>query len=91
MPDRKSRSQRSFNSATLKTNTLLRAAEILGGLDELSAYLGVPRPQLLMWLAGAGEPPLPPFLLAVDVVLEDSETYGVGARLDEARRERVEK
>jgi hypothetical protein len=88
--DTKSTARRSFNSATLKANTLIRAAEILGGLDELSSYLTVPRANLLAWIAGVGEPPLPPFLLAVDLVLEDSETYGVGARR-EARRENVEK
>jgi hypothetical protein len=87
--DRKSTGRRSFNSATLKANTLIRAAEILGGLDALSAYLSVPRATLLAWMAGVGEPPLPPFLLAVDVVLEDSETYGVGARRA-GRRENIE-
>ena len=64
---------------------MIRAAEILGGLDQLSAYLGVRRADLLAWMAGVGEPPLPSFLLAVDVVLEDSETYGVGARRNQAR------
>lgn len=90
MADGKIRAERRFDSATLKANTLIRAAEILGGLDQLSAYLTVPRANLLAWMAGAGEPPLPPFLLAVDVVLEDSETYGVGGRR-EAQREKVEK
>lgn len=91
MSDGKSRWRRSVDSATLKANTLLRAAEILGGLDPLSAYLTVPRGDLLAWMAGVGEPPLPSFLLAVDVVLEDSETYGLGASIREARRENVEK
>lgn len=91
MSDGKSRARRSVDGATLKANTLIRAAEILGGLDELSAYLTVPRPSLLAWMAGAGEPPLPSFLLAVEVVLEDSETYGLGASSREARRENAAK
>lgn len=87
MSDGKSRARRSDDSATLKANTLIRAAEILGGLDALSAYLSVPRGDLLAWMAGAGEPPLPSFLLAVDVVLEDSEIYGVGANSREVCRD----
>jgi hypothetical protein len=64
----------------VKVSTLLRAAEILGGIEQLSAYLSVPRSELLAWLGGYREPTTASFLLAVDVVLEDSETYGVNGR-----------
>lgn len=80
MQDEGSRSERYFDAATLKANTLIRAAQILGGIERLSAYLSVPQSDLIAWMAGEGEPPHPTFLLAVDVVLEDSETYGLEPR-----------
>jgi hypothetical protein len=91
MSDNERRTERTIDVPALKQKTLLRAAEILGGVERLSVYLGVPRADLLAWMAGNGEPPLPTFLLAVDVVLEDSEAYGLGAPPKEKRGENVEK
>jgi hypothetical protein len=62
---------------TVKSKTLMRAAALLGGIDRLATYLGVSRPDLFNWMAGHGEPPDATFLLAVDVVLEDSENNGI--------------
>lgn len=41
-----------------------------GGIDELRAYLRVPRPQLVLWMQGAEKLPLDMFLKVVDLVLE---------------------
>jgi hypothetical protein len=63
-------------SRTVKANTLLRAAQIMGGLDPLCRYLSVPRNDLIAWMAGDAEPTLGAFLLAVDLVLQDSLEHG---------------
>jgi DNA-binding transcriptional regulator YdaS (Cro superfamily) len=54
--------------ATVHAQTLRRAAEIAGGLTQLSAHLGVPERALEVWLTGTQ--PIPPdvFLRAVDIV-----------------------
>ena len=54
--------------ATVHAQTLRRAAEIAGGLSQLSTQLGVPERALEVWLTGTQ--PIPPevFLRAVDIV-----------------------
>jgi DNA-binding transcriptional regulator YdaS (Cro superfamily) len=54
--------------STVHTQTLRRAAEIAGGLSQLSTQLGVPERALEEWLQGTQ--PVPPeiFLRAVDIV-----------------------
>jgi len=48
---------------------LQRACRVVdGNLDRLCRLLGVPRVALCDWLAGRGEPPLPVFLRAVDLI-----------------------
>jgi hypothetical protein len=71
---------RRLSNKAVKANTLLRAAEIVGGLDALCRYLSVPRDDLLSWMAEEADVPLAPFLLAVDIVLQDSEAYGLKAK-----------
>ena len=56
--------------ATVYARTLRRAAEILGGIDQLRAYLRVPGPQLRAWLEAAEKPPLDVFLKIVDLIYE---------------------
>jgi hypothetical protein len=58
-------------SVSTKASALTRAAEIFGGLDTLSTYLGVPVDDLRKWMAGDGEPPYATFMLAVDAILEE--------------------
>lgn len=48
----------------------------MGGLDPLCRYLSVPRNDLIAWMAGDAEPTLGAFLLAVDLVLQDSLEHG---------------
>ena len=54
--------------ATVHARALRRAAEIAGGLSQLSTKLGVPERALEVWLTGTQ--PIPPeiFLRAVDIV-----------------------
>lgn len=53
---------------TVHAQTLRRAAEIAGGLSQLSTQLGVPERAVEEWLQGTQ--PIPPeiFLRAVDIV-----------------------
>jgi hypothetical protein len=50
--------------------TLERAAEILGGEQELARYLKVTPSHLALWAQGIETPPLDYFLKAVDIVTE---------------------
>ena len=54
--------------STVHAQTLRRAAQIAGGLSQLSTQLGVPERALEAWLQGTQ--PIPPeiFLRAVDIV-----------------------
>src|SRR5438874_2201830 len=53
---------------TVQARALRRAADILGGKDELRAALRVPMPRLEEWLQGAALPPMDIFLKAVDII-----------------------
>ena len=53
---------------TVQARALWRAADILGGKDELRAALRVPMPRLEEWLQGAALPPMDIFLKAVDII-----------------------
>ena len=50
--------------------TLRRAAEILGGIDQLRIYLRASRRQLAAWMQGGEKLPLDLFLKIVDLILE---------------------
>lgn len=62
---------RFIDESIVKANSLIRAAEIVGGIGPLAAYLGAEQGELLAWMSGAMEPPSGAFLLAVDLILED--------------------
>lgn len=51
--------------------TLAKAAELLGSERALARYLGVPMPELFVWMRGATPLPDPLFLRVVDLVLDD--------------------
>ena len=53
---------------TVQARALRRAADILGGKDELRAALRVPMPRLEEWLQGVALPPMDIFLRAVDII-----------------------
>lgn len=65
--------------ATVYSRTLERACEILGGVRQLAEHLRVDRDELASWIDARGEPPLPVFLAAVDVVLLHAERSGGSA------------
>jgi hypothetical protein len=71
---------RFIEEAIVKANSLIRAAEIMGGIAPLAAYLGAEQRDLLAWMSGASEPPSGAFLLAVDLILEDTSGRGPGSR-----------
>jgi hypothetical protein len=54
----------------VRTVTLRRAAEIIGGEEALALHLGVTPSHLALWIRALGETPDVVFLRAVDVVLE---------------------
>jgi len=56
------------NGLTVYARALQRAADILGGKDQLRATLRVPMRRLAEWLDGAAEPPMHVFLKAVDII-----------------------
>jgi DNA-binding transcriptional regulator YdaS (Cro superfamily) len=49
--------------------TLRRAAEIVGGEEQLAAQLNVPPNWLSLWCRGLGAPTSDAFLAAVDIVV----------------------
>ena len=58
--------------ASIYTRTLQKAAELLGGERALARFLKVPMPDLFAWMRpGAEQPPLPVFLKAVDLVMNE--------------------
>jgi hypothetical protein len=54
---------------TVYTRVLHRACQVLGGVEQLSAYLKVSRTMLRRWLEGEDVPPPSIFLKAVDLIL----------------------
>jgi transcriptional regulator with XRE-family HTH domain len=54
---------------TVYTRVLHRACQIVGGVDQLAARLGVSRTMLYRWLDGEDVPPSRVFLRAVDLIL----------------------
>ena len=56
---------------TLHSRALQRAAELLGGTEQLRAYLRVPMRQLQAWMQGKSRPPDAVFLRVVDVLAKE--------------------
>jgi hypothetical protein len=61
-------------SKTVHMRALRRAAQSLGGVEALRAYLQVPMGQLAGWLHGEASPPQTVFLRVVDLLAEDELT-----------------
>jgi DNA-binding transcriptional regulator YdaS (Cro superfamily) len=59
--------------------TLRRAADLVGGEQQLALRLKVKRSHLSLWVRGLCRPPADVFLLAVDLVTE-SEISALGDR-----------
>lgn len=56
--------------ATVQARTLKRAADILGGEEQLARKLRVTPSHLARWIEGLADPPANVFLAAVDIVTE---------------------
>lgn len=54
------------------SRTFLKAAELAGGPKKLARALRVPLSELEKWIAGESVPPMPSFLKAVDLVLDEA-------------------
>ena len=64
--------QADVTRTTVYARTLHRACVLLGGIHQLALHLGASDRQVEEWLAGDEDPPMDVFLVAVDVVLADS-------------------
>jgi hypothetical protein len=60
--------------ADIKSRTMLRAAEAVEGIEQLSKLLSVPKELLLRWIAGTEQPPEQAFFIALDILLENGRT-----------------
>ena len=58
------------------SRTFNKAAEVSGGAKKLARLLRVPLADLQKWMAGAATPPMPVFLKAIDVVLDETQPPG---------------
>lgn len=56
----------------IHSQALRRAAELLGGTQELCAYLQVPAEEMRRWIDGGDGPPAGIFLRVVDLIVEES-------------------
>jgi hypothetical protein len=56
---------------SIKTKALQIAASKLGGPRKLRDYLRLPTADVVSWLAGIQEPPMPVFLRALELILDD--------------------
>ena len=61
-------------SKTVHVRALRRAAQSLGGVEALRAYLQVSMSQLAGWLHGEASPPEAVFLRVVDLLAEEELT-----------------
>lgn len=65
---------------------LQRAAETLGGTDEVGRYLGVPEVRVRIWMRGLVSPPADVFLKLVDLISDGPPPDRLSFRDDPKRR-----
>jgi len=61
---------------SIYSRIFIKAAEILGGRAKLSRELQVPADALDAWIEDRAVPPLPIFLRAVDIVMDELNVRG---------------
>lgn len=59
---------------TVHARAIVRAIEILGGVDEFSKRAKVSPYDISLWSSGKSTPPMDVFLLAVDVICQRTAT-----------------
>ncbi len=58
--------------SSVYSRTFQKAAQLVGGQQKLARQLRVPIVELEKWIAGKEAPPMPTFLKAVDLVLDET-------------------
>ena len=61
-------------AASVHARAVRRAAELLGGRDNLARALHVSLAEIEKWLSGERKPPRELFLRVVDIIIDDSGT-----------------
>jgi hypothetical protein len=59
-------------AASVYSRALKKAAELLGGREQLAKVLQVPSTEIDKWIADQGKPPREVFLRIVDLILDES-------------------
>ena len=59
-------------TSSVYSRALIKAAELLGGRDELARELHVPAAEIEKWVAGDAKPPREIFLRIVDIILDET-------------------
>jgi hypothetical protein len=65
--------------SSVYSRTMQKAAQLAGGEKKLARYLRVPISELQKWMAGQDTPPIPTFLKAIDLVLEETPSPSAGS------------
>jgi hypothetical protein len=63
-------------TASVYSRALLRAAELVGGREQLANVLRVSKGELDKWIAGEAKPPREVFLRVVDLILDETAVVG---------------
>lgn len=63
-------------SASVYSRAVRKAAELLGGRDQLSRTLQVPLAEIDKWIVGEAKPPREIFLRIVDLILDETSASG---------------
>lgn len=63
-------------AASVYSRALLKAAELLGGRDQLARILQVPGAEIDRWIADEAKPPREMFLRVVDIILDETAAGG---------------
>ena len=59
-------------ATSVYSRAVRKAAELVGGREELARTLKMPRAAIEDWIAGKGKPPREIFLRVVDLIIADS-------------------
>lgn len=61
---------------------IAHAANLVGGVQELSDRLRIPRADLMRWISGEGKPTIGVFLRIIDLMIEQSKKPPLSAQKD---------
>lgn len=69
-------------AASVYARAVRKAAELIGGRDQLSRTLQVPLAEIEKWIAEKGKPPREVFLRVVDLIIDDNGVADASAPAD---------